>query len=364
VLPPHDIFAQLCPTIVSNYFVIVHLYAGRKRPGVMSDLAPLIAGIALLNIIIIPLDIVSGNASHNCLDPRTLSFIVQAVLAKKIHAMVAGPPCETWSKVRERQLKDGTTNVLRLLDLPWGRIGLRPKHLDQLFVANELLCTCLLIFSALLVTGGSAIIEHPARPSSPTSVSIWKLDLVKRLMMAPGVALELVNQGPLGQTSPKPTHLLCLRTPHLQRAYRDYQILNRHVKAAPQYLADGSFATAPMKEYPCRFSAMLLTSFWSAVRNPNAHPGAYSEVTTTLRNRCTDIESDNLQGITPRPQDVTGLDDVLQMFMTWPEGNSNIGPDFNTHTISVIHQSTNPHSSRQDFPALVQEFLAPVPPSD
>ena len=83
---------------------------------------------------------------------------------------------------------------------------------------------------------------------------------------------------------------------------------------------------------------MLLTSFWSAVRNPNAHPGAYSEVANILRNRCLDIESNNLQGISPRPQDVTGLDNLLQMLMTWPEDNSNIGPDFNTNTISEIHQ--------------------------
>ena len=88
------------------------------------------------------------------------------------------------------------------------------------------------------------------------------------------------------------------------------------MKAAPQYLADGSFATAPMKEYPCRFSAMLLTSFRSAVRNPNAYPQAYAEIINTLRTRCIDIESDSAHGITPWPQAVTGLDDDLQMLMT------------------------------------------------
>ena len=110
--------------------VIAHLYSGRNRPGVMSDLSPQIAGILGFSLFIIPLDIVSTNPMHNLLDPRTPTFILMAVLGKRIHGMVAGPPYETWSQVRERKLADGSTNVLRWLERPWGRPGLRPKHLD------------------------------------------------------------------------------------------------------------------------------------------------------------------------------------------------------------------------------------------
>ena len=195
-------FAKLCPAIVINYFVIVHPYAGRYRPGVMSDLAPYIAGLAALTVVVIPLDIVSDNPLHNLLNPRTLHFILQAILGRRIHAATAGPPCETWSQVREREMKSGLSSVIRLLCAPWGREGLRPRQLDQLFVASELLLTSLLIFAALLITGVSAIIEHPACPQSLDSVSIWRLDLVKRLLLSPCVSLELILQGPLGQSSP------------------------------------------------------------------------------------------------------------------------------------------------------------------
>ena len=121
----------------------------------MVDLAPYLNGLAGLCFCVIPLDIVSGNVAHNLLDTRTLTCLLATILAGRVHAAVAGPPCETWSRARERLLASlRGPRVLRSALLPWGLPRLRPKQLDKLFVASELLLTAIMVMSAMVATGG------------------------------------------------------------------------------------------------------------------------------------------------------------------------------------------------------------------
>ena len=83
------------------------------------------------------------------------------------------------------------------------------------------------------------------------------------------VTLERIEQGPQGQVSPKPTDLLAVRAPHLQRCYRRLKIPGRRPPPAKQYLEDGSFVTAPLKEYPSRMCALILASIWTSMKNPS-----------------------------------------------------------------------------------------------
>ena len=121
------------------------------RDGTTLDLAPFLNGIAGIAFCVIPLDIVSGKVAGHLLNPRVLAFLIGALLAGKVHAVVAWPPCETWSKVRERAMANGQTTVLRTALTPWSIDGLRPKHLDQLFDSIELLLAALMLIADLLI---------------------------------------------------------------------------------------------------------------------------------------------------------------------------------------------------------------------
>ena len=52
--------------------------------------------------------------------------------------------------------------------------GLRPKALDQLFVASELLLASLILTVVVMIAGRTAIIKHPAEPFGEHSASIWR----------------------------------------------------------------------------------------------------------------------------------------------------------------------------------------------
>ena len=184
------------------------MYSGRKR------LAPYLNGLTGLCFCVVPLDIVSGHVAHNLLDKRTLAWLLAAILAGRVHAAVAGPPCETRSRARERLLASlRGPRVMRSALLPWGLPCLRPKQLDQLFVANELLLTAIMVMSAMVANGACGFLEHPALPPNAESCSMWKLEVMRRLFLAPYCEHDWVLQGPLGQLSPKPTHLLNIRGP-------------------------------------------------------------------------------------------------------------------------------------------------------
>ena len=124
------------------------------------------------------------------------------------------------------------------------------------------LLTALALIVALLVAGGAAFLEHPERPEKEDSASIWRLEQMRRILLSPAATLEHILQGPLGQVSPKPTHILAVRNLHFMLCVRRLTIRGRNVQAAPQNLEDEGFSTSLLKEYPPRLSAAFLASFW------------------------------------------------------------------------------------------------------
>ena len=349
----HPILAKLCPQIATATLILLHIYSGVDRPGTLRDLAAYAGVIAGVCICVIPMDIVSGNPAHHLLQPRMLLFLVDMILQGRVHFLQAGPPCETWSIARERLL-NGIQTIIRTAAQPWGKDGLRPRALDQIFVANELLMTSLVLFVALLTSGGGAILEHPARPDSDKSCSIWKLDIIKRVLLAPAVELEHIFQGPLGQKTPKPTHLLCLRQPHRQLCIRKMVKRGHSTVACPQLLPDGSFGTSPLKAYPARMSAAMLASMWSSVVDPVENSSDFDLLISRLQERCRDID-DGTSNITPRslpppPQE-------LEFSRAWPSENPQYGPDFNRSALDTIRQATKTITTWRDFPFLVHAFV-------
>ena len=182
---------------------------------------------------------------------------------------------------------------------------------------------------------------------------------MKRLVQAPCAEIVTILQGPLGQVSPKPTGLLAIRAPHVRRINESFAIHGRVVQAAPQYRDDGSFGTSVLKEYPPRFSAVLLMSIWSSARDPNEYKDEYNQAVQILRDRCKDIEDETGSGPTPRTNIVPYPS--MQFLGVWPEANASIGPDFNADATRRIREGARSSSSRQEALSIAKDFINSCP---
>ena len=253
--------AEHVPRVLGNLpAFILHLFAGRRRPGdVQAWLEHEDFRIQGRDVRMVSVDVAIDQHRGNLCDPDAIAQWIGHIASGLAVGAVGGPPCETWSQVRGIQ---GGPPVLRTAAAPWGVHGLRPKLLKQVRVATLLLQSFLLVFAALVRSGGMALLEHPAEPDNPGKCSIWRLPATRALQSHPAVQRLFVRQGPLGQPSAKPTHLLCLRLASLQRH------LDAEADPAwrPSFVAvgrdaTGAWRTAALKEYPPRMCRAIARAF-------------------------------------------------------------------------------------------------------
>ena len=125
--------------------VFLHLCSGRRREGDVQYWLERLAGEASVDVLVVSvdpaIDRVRGNAAH----PDNVGFWLHAIWCGVVVGLLEGPPCETWSQSR---YGDDTVEVLRALDTPWGRSGLKPRQYAQLRMANILLHVGLLFLVA------------------------------------------------------------------------------------------------------------------------------------------------------------------------------------------------------------------------
>ena len=161
----------------------------------------------------ISLDVVLDPVKGDLLSDDVQSFWLRQVVAGMVLATLAGPPCETWSVSRWRQLEDGsgprpvrsTEDLFRLI---WSLTPLRIRELRQTTVGNKLLQFALLMMGAHAVSGTLGILEHPSAPDAKSTgvpASIWRLPIVQLMRKHPNVGLAHIKQGFFGARSPKPT---------------------------------------------------------------------------------------------------------------------------------------------------------------
>ena len=143
-----------------------------------------------------------------------------------------------------------------------GAHGLRPELLLQVRVATLLVQACLLVFTALVRSGGMAILDHSAEPESHDRCSIWRLPATRALQGHPAVQRVLVRQGLLGQPAAEPTHLLCLRLPSLrQRLDAEVDPSGRPSISAVGEDATEAWRTGAIREYPPRMCRAIAGAF-------------------------------------------------------------------------------------------------------
>eukprot|EP00435_Cladocopium_sp_Y103_P061146 s257_g22.t1 len=192
---------------------------------------------------------------------RVGDFQLNGIDCGWILAMLAGPPCETWSRARAVAVDNSdrpAPRVLRTAAALWGLPHLRLRELAQIDVGNLLLIFTAEAFLRLAFAGGCAVVEHPREPDEPELASIWRLPFFQLLCSLHGVELLSLNQGLLGAASAKPTNLMTLNLPGLGRTIVQHQV----TKVLPRGSSigktqQGHWATGALKEYPPAMSRAL-----------------------------------------------------------------------------------------------------------
>ena len=256
-----DVFTQqLVPRPFFRERVILHYFSGRRRVG---DLQHYIEQLANDGDIywVVSLDIMVDAVRGNLLDPSVQLYWINQIHAGYIVGLLMGPPCETWSVARGKQLLDhdhAGPRILRTVSHPWGMesLGLRE---------SGLLLFCFESLIAMAIRGGCAILEHPAEPRQQVA-TIWKLCVTVLLEKIPGFKRHRVHQGTHGSESSKPTDLLALHLETLPQDLKDHQLGGHHgFVASIGKSADGTFKTARLKEYPPAMNLALATAVTTAI---------------------------------------------------------------------------------------------------
>ena len=238
--------------------IIAHLYCGPRRPGDFQEAAEAFAGAHGVPVTVLSVDILHGTAADlTCKDhlARWRHWCRTGVVA----AILGGPPCNTWSRARAAP---GGPAMVRSVSALWGLPDLPRQAAAQVEAANCLLLVALLLVADLAVSGGSALIEHPATIWRERLPSIWRLAATRRLASLGCVDVVRIDQCQVGSLAKAPTTLLALRCAPLRALLAELPGQGLCTHRAHQLTlvgraADGSWKTAQKREYPPAFCSSL-----------------------------------------------------------------------------------------------------------
>ena len=175
-----------------------------------------------------------------------------------------GPPGEAYTIARHHN--NGGPRPLRPADHPQGLPGLTYKEWCQIAIGDKLLRFLSDSLVALAVTGYCGFIEHPQYPTwqlSPSSASIWCLDILRYLKNLQCTSVISFDQCIVGAQGRKQTTVLLIRLPQVRHALlmRGHAGRCHHAPGVQTALIgkqdNGSFQTSKAKIYHLRLNEML-----------------------------------------------------------------------------------------------------------
>ena len=279
------------PRTFGRHRYVLHAFSGRRRVGdfqyYLDRTSAVEEGFVLHTI---SLDLVVDACWGDVSRVETRQFWLHGIRAGYVTSLLAGPPCETWSKARGVAVPGRRCpRVLRLLEALWGMDSLSLRELRQLGVGNLLLLFTVEALVHLALVGGHGILEHPAIPDEEEKASIWRLPLIATLLTWPDFRTVRLAQGLWGAASPKPTMLLALNMPDLEhhlRAWQTAQDLPRGASIGVD--SSGQWATTKLKEYPPALCGGLSSAFLAAQRAHATDPALL--ISQEFISRCLTME--------------------------------------------------------------------------
>eukprot|EP00438_Fugacium_kawagutii_P010579 Skav233132 [mRNA] locus=scaffold792:175507:180444:- [translate_table: standard] len=247
---------QPIPRTFGRRRVLLRAFSGRRRPGDLQWFVEELERTFLkqhdFQLDVISLDIVIDEVLGDVVDEKSRRFWQGHIKDRHVIAFLGGPPCNTWSQARKHELASGRgPRVIRRSDAPWGLRSLKRKELLQIIEGNQLMGFSLESMAMLATTAGVGVLEHPALPEDPSDASIWAQPILRCIADLPGMRLIRANQGYHGAASMKPTDLLTLNIPCIERCLAQWAVTQRPpCFSSIGQDAHGRFKTAPLKEYP------------------------------------------------------------------------------------------------------------------
>lgn len=267
---------------------ILHLYSGRRRVGDCHDwlctFGPLLLRGATIHVLSLDTAVcpVTGNLAAGPNFDRILSLAMRGLFT----ACLAGPPCETWSAVRNVPADPDRGHLgprpLRTALQPWGLAARSPRETRQTTMGSTLMGHTWMTEAAIVLQGGAALKEHPAPHPNAEYASIWRVPTHESLMMQlPDAKQHCIQQWVFGAAGTKPTTLRALGCgpPEVfQQALFEHAdfTLRRPMQGPVGRGRDGKWRTSRAKEYPirlCRGMAWgMLKALQSRLSKENFRP--------------------------------------------------------------------------------------------
>lgn len=248
--------------------VVLHLFSGRRRVGDLQlYMERLHAELPHCDLTVVSVDLVSNKEWGDVSLPHVRSFWLDAIRRGWVAGALAGPPCESWSTARSRELVgEAGPRPLRSREHLWGLPALRLCECQQVLLGNILLAFTIEVLVMLYLTDGIGAFEHPACREEEDAPSVWRLPLVRQLLLLPGFQLLTIHQGRFGAPSAKPTGLMLLNMPNAAQDLSAWWISQPpYPEVSIGRSQDGSFRTCKLKEYPPALCAGLSTAFTRAI---------------------------------------------------------------------------------------------------
>ena len=247
------------PRPCTRHMIILHLFSGHRRA---QDIPHYLADMCSpdgVHVTLVPVDIIFDpqrcDLSNKLVRDKWMFYAATGCVL----GMIAGPPCETFTKARRLGGiaglvdGDGGPRMIRSNCHPFGLPAMRSDEREHTHLSNVLLLFVHEMALELLAWEKRFFLkEHPAPPEEMTEdlPSSWDIGSTKILAAHPQVRLHTFAQGPLGAHSPKPTTFL-LRG--LETLENDLRRCSTHRMPAPLQMgkgADRTYNTAVLKAYP------------------------------------------------------------------------------------------------------------------
>eukprot|EP00438_Fugacium_kawagutii_P031960 Skav201901 [mRNA] locus=scaffold550:1015895:1030873:- [translate_table: standard] len=261
----HSANSQI-PRPVGIFRYVLHAYSGRRRYGDIQYFLDKLNHPEVC-IQVLSVDVIIDPHFGDLTSDQVQSLWLRAIRSHYIIALLAGPPCNTWSRVRKQQLGTNERGPRPLRDVthPWALPSLGLGELDQILAGNNLLIFAFKALYALLCAGGAGLVEHPDE-ADLDDVSIWRLPIIAALRRHPEVTLHHVTQGFHGSEGLKPTGLMALRLHGLESDLQEWKLSNWHVQGVNVGKnSQGTYNTARLKEYPPAFCGSVAATFFRAL---------------------------------------------------------------------------------------------------
>ena len=132
------------PTMVPRFlesppWLILHLFSGQRRLHDLQDCIEQLTRRSGFPVICMSVDITLDVDKCDLTAAAAVGFWRRAILAGRVLAVVAGPPCATWSAARFLELLEGGPRPVRSCDQPWGIDNLVTKERQAVELGSQLL---------------------------------------------------------------------------------------------------------------------------------------------------------------------------------------------------------------------------------